>query len=151
MVGHEVERVEVVPLRLDLGALRDLVAHADEQVTDAFHQRRQGMPGAACAPIGRQRHVDRLLGEHPLRRLGSERCVAEVVGALDRLARRVHSGAGVGLGGRRQGADLPPCERDRRSVAEVRRLQRGQRGDVGRARERLVRGGDGVVERRRVE
>src|SRR6266545_3754081 len=41
MVGCDVQRVEVEPFELDLGPLGDLVAHADEQVADALHQRGQ--------------------------------------------------------------------------------------------------------------
>ncbi len=42
VVHAEVQGVEVEPLRLDLGALRDLPAHADEEVRDALLQRLEG-------------------------------------------------------------------------------------------------------------
>ena len=47
--GRHVERVEVEPLGLDLGALGDLVAHRDEDVGDPLLQGGQRVPGAARA------------------------------------------------------------------------------------------------------
>ena len=48
----DVERVEVQPLRLELGAVGDLVAHADEDVGDPLGERGERVPGAAraCGP-----------------------------------------------------------------------------------------------------
>ena len=48
MVGREVQRVEVVPLGLDLGALGDLVAHPDEHVGQPVGQGGDRMPGAGA-------------------------------------------------------------------------------------------------------
>ena len=45
----EVERVEVVPLALELGALGDLPAHADEDVGDALLQQGERMPRTRAA------------------------------------------------------------------------------------------------------
>ncbi len=70
---------------------------------------------------------------------------------LDRLAGRVDPGAGVGLRGRRQRADLPAGQRHRRRGRRGARLAARPARAVGRVGERLLRGGDGVVERRRVE
>ena len=50
----EVERVEVEPLGLDLGALGDLPAHRHEDVVDPLHQGGQRVPGA---PRGRGRRA----------------------------------------------------------------------------------------------
>ena len=46
VVAAEVERVEVEPLVLDLGALGDLPAHRDEDVGDPLGDGRQRVPGA---------------------------------------------------------------------------------------------------------
>ena len=48
VVGVEVQGVEVEPLGLDLGALGDLPAHADEQVGDALPQQLERVARAAA-------------------------------------------------------------------------------------------------------
>ena len=68
VVDAEVQRVEVEPLRLELGPLGDLPAHRDEDVGDALGQRLQRVPRAARVPVGGQRDVDGLLDEDALRR-----------------------------------------------------------------------------------
>ena len=73
VVGVEVQRVEVEPLGLDLGALGDLPAHADEQVGDALAAAARSDAGAPSGrAAGRQRDVDGLLGEDALVALGLE-------------------------------------------------------------------------------
>ena len=65
VVGREVERVEVVPLGLDLRSLGHLVAHADEDVDQPLGQRRDRVPGAGRVPVPRQRDVDGLVDQDP--------------------------------------------------------------------------------------
>ncbi len=72
MVGPHVERVEVVPLRLDLRALGHLVSHADKDVGEPLGQGRDRMPCAARRAVPGQGDVDRLLGEHPRIAFGLE-------------------------------------------------------------------------------
>ena len=48
----EVERVEVEPLVLELGAFRDLPAHADEDVADLLLQEGERMPRAGASARG---------------------------------------------------------------------------------------------------
>ena len=119
VVRRHVEGVEVVPLGLDLGTLRPLVAHRDEQVGDPLHQRGQRVPGPGRDPVPGQRDVDGLLDQDPLVALllelglpGGQRLGHLAAGAPDPLA-------GVGLRGRGQGADLPVGERQWRPVAGV--------------------------------
>ena len=64
VVAADVERVEVQPLRLELRAVGDLVAHAHEDVGDPLGQRRERVPGAARGAVPGQRDVDPLLGQH---------------------------------------------------------------------------------------
>lgn len=84
-------------LRLDLGALGDLVAHAHEDVGDPLGELRQRVAAAARAPVGGQRDVDCLLREDPLVALRGQHRVALVVGGLDPLAGLVDALPGVGL------------------------------------------------------
>ena len=44
VVDVEVQRIEVEPLVLEFGSLRDLPAHADEDVRDLLLQKRDRMP-----------------------------------------------------------------------------------------------------------
>jgi len=78
-------------LRLDLGALGDLVSHAHEDVGDPLGELRQRVP------VGGQRDVDCLLREDPLVALRGQHRVALVVGGLDPLAGLVDALPGVGL------------------------------------------------------
>ncbi len=50
VVGVEVQRVEVVPLVLELGALCDLPPHADEEVGDLLLQEGDRMPRSHARP-----------------------------------------------------------------------------------------------------
>ena len=77
------------------------------------------MAGAGGPPVPGQGDVDGLLDQDPLVALllelglaGLERLVTAPPGLADPLA-------GVGLGGRRQGADLAVGQRERRAVAGV--------------------------------
>ena len=107
MVRRHVQRVEVEPLGLDLGAFGPLVAHREEQVGDPLGEGGQRVPGAGGDPVPRQRDVDGLLDQDPLVALLLE------LGPAGRPAPRLTARraaadplAGLGLRGRRQGADL---------------------------------------------
>ncbi len=58
MVGREVEREEVVPLRLDLRAQRDRESDLAENVYDLIHHAGDGMLGADPARSGRHGEID---------------------------------------------------------------------------------------------
>jgi hypothetical protein len=146
VVAADVERVEVQPLGLELGALGDLVAHPDEDVGDPVGQRGQRVPGAAGQPVPRQRDVDPLLGQHPGVALGLQRGLAGLVGLGDRDPGGVDPLAGVGAGGRRQGAELAAGQQHRRAVPEVGRADGGQLLEVAGAGERPLGLGDRGVE-----
>ena len=140
VVRRHVQGVEVEPLGLDLGALGPLVAHREEQVGDPLGQRGQRVPGAGGDPVPRQRDVDRLLDQDPLVALGLElglpggqRLGDRTAGGADPLAR-------LGLGGRRQRADLPVGQRQRRPVAGVLEPDRLERVEVGGGGDRGERG-----------
>src|SRR4051812_26825332 len=101
MVLAEVERVEVQPRRLDLGALGHLVAHRDEDVRDPLADLGDRVAGAAGGAVERQGDVDGLLGQHPLVALGLQHRPPGVEGLLhpdprgvDALARLGALGAG---------------------------------------------------------
>ena len=64
MVGREVQRVEVVPLGLDLRSLGDLIAHADEDVGEPLGHRRDRVPGSGGLAVPGQRDVHGLLDQH---------------------------------------------------------------------------------------
>ena len=63
MVLVEVEGVEVEPLVLQLGALRDLPAHADEDVAHALHEQGEWMARADRVARGESRDIHRFLCE----------------------------------------------------------------------------------------
>ena len=151
VVAADVERVEVQPLRLELGAVGDLVAHAHEDVGDPLGERGQRVPGAARGAVPGQRDVDPLLGQHAGVALGLELGQPRLVGLRDRL----------------RGRRSPACRRRCGRPAAARRARGGPaapaRGRPGgragrrpappgrRRRERLLRGAHRVVERLRGE
>ena len=151
MVRRDVQGIEVGPLQLDLGALRHLVAHPDEQVGDALHQRGDRVTGAARPPVARQRHVDRFLHQHAAGPLLLQGGQPGVVRLLDRRPGLVDPPTRVGPGLRRQRADLPPRQGHRRPVAQVLVTQRDQTVHVGRRGERLPRRRHRLVQRRLVQ
>ena len=151
VVLAEVERVEVQPRRLDLGALGDLVAHRDEHVRDPLADLRDRVPGAARGAVERQRDVDGLLDEHPLVALGLEHGAAGVERLLHLGARRVHPSARLGPLRAGQRPQRAPGQQDGRAVAEVRGFDHGERGEVGRGVKGLTSRGHRVVERLRLE
>jgi hypothetical protein len=151
VIRRDVQGVEVGPLELDLGALGHLVAHAHEQIGDALHEGGDRVPGAARPPVARQRHVDRLLDQNPAGPVLLEHGQPGVVRLLDRRPRLVDPLAGVGARLRRERPDLPPGQGHRGPVAQVLVAQRDQTVHVGHGRERLLRGGDRLIQRRLVQ
>jgi hypothetical protein len=141
VVRAEVQGVEVEPLRLDLGALGDLVSHGHEDVRDPLHHGGQRVPGAGRYAVVGQRDVHGLLDQHACVALGlqfglaaGERLVHRAAGLADQLA-------GGGLGVRGQGADLAVGEGQRRGAAGVGDLGLLERVEVtggGEGGERLV-------------
>ena len=121
---------------------------ADEHVGDALGELRDRVPGAARAAVPRQRDVDGLLDEHPLVALGTR---ARRAGRRTPPAPRWRAAFTRLPASARAGPGSDPSSRRASSsggaVAEVRGLGGGQRGEVGRGRERLAGRGDGGVER----
>ena len=103
VVGVHVQRVEVEPLRLDLGPLGDLVAHGHEVVLDALLDGGQRVPGAGRAAVVGQRDVDGLVDQHGLVALRLELGAAAIVLAADQPAGPVRR-AGRPRNGRPAGA-----------------------------------------------
>ena len=62
MTGREVERLEVVPVGLDLGAFGDLVAQADEHVFELAPDARDRMQVAAHVLARAEREVEPVAG-----------------------------------------------------------------------------------------
>lgn len=141
VVGQEVQGVEVEPLRLDLGALGDLVAHGHEDVRDPLHERGQRVPGAGRYPVVRQRDVDRLLDQDPAVALGLQLGLAGGEGLAHGAAGLADALARLGLGLGRQRADLAVGEGERRGPGGVRGLRVSERVEIrrgGEGGERLV-------------
>ena len=95
-------------------------------------------PGHA---VGRQRDVDGLLDQHPLLVLGLQHGLPRGQRLADRAAGLADPLAGLLAGLRRQRADLPVGQRQRRPVAGVLEpdlLERGQVGGRGDRRQRGV-------------
>ncbi len=136
VVRADVQGVEVEPLRLDLGALGDLVAHGHEDVLDALRERGQRVAGTSRDAVVRQRDVDVLLDQHAGVPLGLQLGLAGGEGLVHSAAGHADALAGLGLGVRGQGADL--------AVGEGQRGGRAGVGDLGLV-ERVegVRGGEG--------
>ncbi len=134
-----VERVEVEPLVLELGAFGHLPAHRHEDVAHLLHQKGERMPGSG-PPARRQRgHIDRLArearlllgGEHD-RLLRGERLVHAASRLADELA-----GGGLLVGGHVAHAGVELGQRRRLSgVGGSRRLQGCGVGRVGDGGER---------------
>jgi hypothetical protein len=94
MVRREVERLEVVPVVLDLRTVGQLVAEPGEDVDDPLERAADRVQPAAAAVAPRQADVDRFAGQARLQRGLVERGLARgqglrdpVAGAVDRLAR----------------------------------------------------------------
>src|SRR5262245_27195547 len=89
MAGREVERVEVVRRRLDLAAVDDRVAEAEEDVLDLAPDLRDEVQLPARYGRPRNGHVDALLGESAVELGALESVLARVDRALELLAQRV--------------------------------------------------------------
>jgi hypothetical protein len=59
MLLRHVQRFEVVPVVFELGAVDDLVAHAEEDVFDALAHLRQRMPASEHGHAAGQRQFER--------------------------------------------------------------------------------------------
>ena len=106
VVLAEVEGVEVQPLGLDLRALDDLPAGADEGVHEPLGRQLERVPGAGRAAADGAGDVDRLLDEDAPVALVLELALPGGVGPAELGLGRADPLAGLGLGARRQGADL---------------------------------------------
>ena len=141
MPVREAESVEVVPGRLDLAAVDDLVAEAEEDVLDVAAHERRRMERAARPQLrrpeqlGGQRHVD-ALGREPLLELGARELVLpRGERGLDGLAHGVERHAGLAV------AHVAQRELQRAAAAEVADAdlgERGQRPRLGCGGERLL-------------
>jgi hypothetical protein len=149
VVGADVERVEVQPLGLELGAFGDLVAHPDEDVGDPVGEAGQRVPRAAGRAVPGQRDVDPLLGQHPGVPLLLQDGEPRGVGLGDGHPGRVDPLPGVRARRGGQRAELAAGQQHRGAVTEVRRPDGGQRLQVGGSGEGVDRGADGGVERLR--
>jgi hypothetical protein len=105
---------------IDLGPLDDLEAHGDEDVGHALGGRGHRVPGAALHAVPGQGDVDGLLHEDALVALVLQLGLTPLERLGDLKAGAAHTFAGLGLGVRGQGADLPVGQRERRTVAGVR-------------------------------
>ena len=128
-----VERVEVVPDRLHLAAVHDLVAEAEEDVLDLAHDLRQRMEMPERRPLPRQRDVEALGGLEPA---GPLECGVTLVDrSLEALAHGVQRHAGLAV------ANLPQRELQLALAAEEpdaqhRRARRGSRPPRSRSEPR---------------
>ena len=137
VLGRDVERVEVVVLGLDLGALDHAVAHPGEDVDDLVLDDRERVERPRTGPAARERDVDRigleqrvlargLEGGAPLGQRGAQR-VADLVRAPPDLL------AVVGRQRPQRALDLleaRPAPEDRR-LGRLQRAQVGGRGELG--------------------
>ena len=135
VVRPDVERVEVGPLGLDLGTLRDLPAHRDEDVLDALHDRGERVPGAGGAAVVGQRDVDNLLDQDArvallleLDLAALERLADPAAGLADALARL----CALACGGSAPISRLASASAAVAGVGEpasLKRVEVGRRGD----------------------
>jgi hypothetical protein len=113
MTGWEVERLEVVPVGLDLGALRNPVAHADEHVFELAPDARDRMQVTPPVPAAAGGEVDPVVHQ----RRGASRCAEGGAAGrhclLERGTRRGNRFADGGAIGRVDGLDrfADPVER----------------------------------------
>ncbi len=100
MRRRHVQRVEQVVRRLDLAALDDLVAHAEEDVLDLAPHLRDQVQAAAPLRLARQRDVELLLPERPVELGALEGRLPLGDCLLDPLARRVQGHPGLAAANR---------------------------------------------------
>src|SRR5205823_4034669 len=113
-----VERVEVVPDRLDLSAVDDLVAEAEEDVLDFAADLRQGMEMTAPHRPPGQGDVERLV--EPLQLLERYALRRLMLGFLEPYPERIERPAGVAIPNLSQGL------RQRGPSAQIRDVRVGQ-------------------------
>ena len=105
MVGRSVEGLEVVVLGLHLGALGDLVAHADEDILDLPLRLGDEMEMAQGRGPARQADVDALLLQFVHQFLGLQRRSAHFEGLLEFAPDEVSDLSDFGPLGRRKLGD----------------------------------------------
>ena len=115
VVVVEVQRVEVEPLVLELRALGDLPAHADEDVGDALLQQGSGCRAPARRRLGGGGDVDRLLGEVRAASSASRTSASRAANAWLTRPRRRPRACRRGLLALVQAADLAVGQRERGS------------------------------------
>ena len=149
VVRADVQGIEVEPLGLDLGPVDDVVAHRDEDVRDALHDRRQRVAGTHRVAVVRHRDVDGLLDEDalvPLRSSTTWRSSSARLTCCRACPTRLPASA-LAAGG--SAADLAVGQRQRRAVTRVREPDLLQRIEVAgsgdRGQRRCGGGGDGLL------
>ena len=131
VAGREVERPEVVPLRLDLGALRHRVAHGAEHVLEAPLRLRDDVQPPHLRGLVQFGEVEAL----GLQLSAALRCPQLVEAHLEagtHLRQCLAEGASRSRTIRgRQRTQAAPQARQRRSLAEQVGAGRGERGEIG--------------------
>ena len=134
MTVREVERVEVVTSRLDLAAVDDRVAEAEEDVLELAADLGDQVEMPATDRRTRHRHVDALLGESAVELGALETRRTRVDRGLEPLAERVqrHPGLAVAdLAERELELALAPEELHARLLDLVDRRRRGDGRERG--------------------
>ncbi len=147
VVGVDVERVEVEPFVLELGAFRDLPAHPDEDVGDLLLEEGQRMPGPDASPRRDGRDID-AFGLEPRRVSASSNASSRAAKAC--VTRPRAWPTSLPHSALRDGSTIPQpgvegCKG--RTVRDVRGASGLQFGDGGGVRDRGQRGRDGRVDR----
>ncbi len=152
VVRQHVQRIEVVPLRLDLGSLGDFVAHGDEHVGQPVGEGGDGMARARRNLIPGQGHVDRLGDQHLPVSFGLQLGLPRAQRLAELAAGRADPPTRLSAGLGRQRADLRAGQRQRRPVTLVgdpRRLQLVEGPGGGDGSESLVEDTGHLVRRQR--
>src|SRR5262249_56777555 len=136
--GRDVERLEVVVLRLDLGPLLDREAEAVEEVDDLALDARDRVQAAARQATTRKRHVEPP-AELPVLGGALERLAPRAQERLDALLRRVGPLAGGSAFGRRQRADAVQQRGERALPSQETRTHLGPRPQARRPPRRAPR------------
>ena len=136
MAGREVERLEVVPVELDLGAFGDLVAEADEHVFELAPDPRDRMQVPAHVLVPAEREVEPVADGRIARR---RRLAASRAAPRARL-RATPARADTACPTRRSFRTVDALDRladlvERRRLAEVPALDVGQIVERGRGRD----------------
>ena len=151
VVRPDVQRVEGQPLGLDLRALGDLPAHADEDVLDPLGDEADRVPGAERRLRAQDGEVLGLLDEDPLVALRLELALPLAEGRADAPTRLPDALARLRLGARGQRPDLAVGERQRGLVPLVGGAQALELLERRGARDGGEGGLDGLLDHLRVE